>query len=110
MNTLSRDEEGVTGQDLFDMLVEAYEEHPVVLSMPGQPERNISDFDYPYTVVVVNFRHSEASLLLTDDKYSNAPEYLRVSVTDSGENLEMYALEAEYGGTYIGDVFSVREY
>ena len=107
LSGVTLDDEGVDGQALFDEVVEAYGEHPVVISMPGHPERNIPDFDYPYYVQVVSPELSEAALLSTGE-YDNAPDYLKLSVTDGGEHLEMYDLDTEHGSTFIGNVFQVR--
>jgi len=88
-------------QDLFDAIVEAYMEHRVTISAP-------EDFDFTYSVVVVSPELQEASLV-ADNERNGGVEFLKVSMTDNGEALEAFACDVEYGTTFIGNVFGVRE-
>lgn len=81
----------------------------VVISMPGDldvPNYNIPDFDYSYNVVMSNDR--EAMLQRHSQSSDSGPDFLHVRLTDDGEYLEMFHRDMKYGGTFIGNVCSIR--
>lgn len=78
----------------------------VVISMPGDQEHGMPDFDFAYNVIMSN--HREAMLQRDSRSSDSAPDFLHVQLTDGENHLEMYQRDMQYGSTFIGNVCSIR--
>lgn len=105
VNTVTDDD--ADGQDLFDAIVEAYNEYAVTVSIPPAPD-STNDFDYTYRVVSVSPELGEATLLASNER-NGGVEYLKVSTTSGGSSLEAYHLTVKRGHTFIGNISGVRK-
>lgn len=100
-------QKGDNGRDLFDVLEEAEGESTVVVSLYPDPNSG-TDFDYEYSIQVVDSESEKATLLATSEA-NGGVEFMKVKLVGGGENLEAYELDIEYGTTYLGNVMGIRE-
>lgn len=71
---------------------------------PDEYKEQAMEFDHEFYVEMSN----DDAVLLRNDDAPGGVAFLKCKLTDSGEALEMYDLDTEYGSTFLGSVTGVR--
>lgn len=103
--------DGNTAEEILDFIKKCGRngEKVVISSFPSpdsseKVKEQMMEFDYRFYVEMT----SEEAVLVRNNDAPGGVAFLKCKLTDSGNHLEMFDLDTEYGSTFLGNVTGVR--